>query len=149
MPEATFRHSAGHIMGPEDDGGRDIGWTGRTLEPFGRLVRPLLAEAFSTSELKFADDDIDWVPDPWPPGTIVSAPCSLIIRTFGYQERVLNITEERALKLKSDIIDIAEKAEFVTLVNDRKFFRIPRDKPLIWVQYTHTDPTKKVPGIHV
>lgn len=149
MPEATFRHKVGEIMTPSDDGGRDLGWTGRTLEPFGRLVRPLLAEAFSTSELKFTDDDIDWVPDPWPPGTIVSAPCSLIIRTFGYEERVLTITVERALKLKSDIIDIAEKAEFVRHENDRKFFRIPRDKPLLWVQYTFIDPQKRVLGIHV
>ena len=133
MPKLVFLHHPGQISLPEDAGGRDIGWTKRTLDSFGRLLRPLVAEACSTPEHPLDGSHVDWVPQAYQPGTV--ALTCMELWTIGYEDRVQQLTRERLLELKEAIIAIANAAEFVPILEDRKFFHIPVDEPFLWPIY--------------
>lgn len=135
MPKVTFYHYSGTHHLPEYGSSRHLGWTPQTLAAYGRLVRPIIAEAFSFGDVVLTEDDIDWVPTAWPLGTVTTAVCSFEIETFGYAGRIEKLTKARLIKLKEDFVDIMNQAAFVPEPEDRKFFQIDGTKPLLWPKY--------------
>ncbi len=139
LPRVNFLYRPEELGGLHDDGERDLGWTPRTLTAFGQLVRPLIAEACSIDGLKLVPDDIDWIPCPYPPGTLVATSCAIEIETFGYPARIEKLSKERVRELKQAIVDIINEGAFVPNEADRKFFKVDPDQPLIWVKYLGPD----------
>lgn len=129
-------HFPGSIQNPEDNGGRHLGWTPPILMDLGRLVRPYIARAFTIDEgSPLTEDDIDWVPTSYQPGTLVAIPCSLEIETFGFRERIEKLSEARVLKLKQDIVGLINSKLYVPADDRLHFPGVDPDKPLIWIKY--------------
>jgi len=105
------------------------------LERVGREIMPLIAEAFSFGPAKLDPVmDIDWLPTPYPPGSLVFYPVSIEIMTIGYPERKAKVTEGVMEELKLQIL--AELQEL-------KFPGVDASNPLLWVIYTDPD------GLHI
>ncbi len=88
----------------------------------GDICRDLVADAASTEEVPFGSSDIDYITQPYGPGTIAPK-VAIEIRTVGRPERVKKLNKERLLQLKKDFLDIG-------------FNQYAKEsEPLIWMQF--------------
>ena len=101
------------------------------LLPIGRLIRRLVATAVSTEKTLLTEDDVDWFPFPYPPGTITTAPLSVELTTIGKEDRIAKLTEPEVRKLKQDMLEAGLKNY------------IPPSDPLLWIKFTNPA------GVHV
>ena len=121
MPQIIVRYSPKLAAIIEDD-----------LHELGLKCRKLVAEAASTPEVPFTTDDIEWITQPYGPGSSGVQNVSVEIRTIGRPERKAKLNKQRLLQLKQDF----REAGFHQYMGGA-------DVPLIWMQFVDVE------GAHV
>ena len=102
----------------------------------GREIQRLVAEAASTDEVILDPvNDVDFIPQSYPRGTLVAYPISFEIETIGYPERKAKLTKDAMHLLKSKIADLLRKVDVDIPLHENAL--------LIWLKYVDKD------GLHV
>lgn len=95
---------------------------GSTLSHIGSEIRKLVAEATSTDETRFCENDIDWIPIAVGPGALCPE-LQIDIQTIGFPDRIAKMNTEALMELKRKIIAI------------KGFPKWNIEYPLIWLQF--------------
>ena len=102
----------------------------------GREIRRIVAEAASTDEVILDPvNDVDFIPQPYPLGTLVANPISFEIETIGYPARKSKLTKEAMHLLKSKIADLLHTVDVDIPLHENAL--------LIWLKYVDKD------GLHI
>ena len=101
------------------------------LRGLGQAIREHVAEFASTNEVKLGIDDVDFIPQPYPQGTLTADPVAFEIETIGFKSRKERITFEQVVTLKGKIINE------LTCVSECPSIKVER--PLIWLKYVDPD----------
>ena len=98
---------------------------------FANDVREWVAELASTDDVKLSIDDVDFIPEPYPPGTATASPVAFEIEAIGFPTRKKKITSEARFTLKGKIIDGLSRIPGCP--------PIKVELPLIWLKYIDPD----------
>lgn len=120
MPKVTMFYDAGRIQFLSDE-----------LRGVGSAVRELVAKLVSTDDVALGVDDVDFIPQPYPKGTLTADPITFEIETIGFATRKKRITFEELVTLKGKFIDE------LGCVAECPPIRV--DRPLIWLKYVDPD----------
>ena len=101
------------------------------LHQIGLGVIPLVAQATSTEDVPLTNKDIEWIPQPYPPGSIISGRINFDIETIGFLSRKVKLNKETMLKLKEQILAF------------NCFATMKPEEISIWVKFYDAD------GVHV
>ena len=110
--------------------------TGGKSVQFGREVQRLVAEAASTHEVILDPiNDVDFIPQPYPRGTLVANPISFEIEAIGYPARKAKLTKEAIFLFKRKLIDVLRTVSAVPPSRENGL--------LIWFKFVDKD------GLHI
>jgi hypothetical protein len=110
--------------------------TGEKSVQIGREIQRLVAEAASTDEVILDPvNDVDFIPQPYPRGTLVANPISFEIETIGYPARKSKLTKDAMHLLRRKIVDLLHKGNVVPPSHENAL--------LIWLKYLDKD------GLHI
>lgn len=98
---------------------------------FASDVREWVAALASTNEVELGIDDVDFIPQPYPPGTLTADPIAFEIETIGFDSRKKKITSEALFTLKGKLIDGLSRVPGCP--------PIKVERPLIWLKYVDPD----------
>lgn len=101
------------------------------LRILGQTIREYVANLASTDEVKLGIDDVDFIPQPYPEGTLTADPVTFEIETIGYPARKARMSEESLITLKGKLIDD------LACVSGCPPIKVAR--PLIWLKYVDPD----------
>ena len=99
------------------------------------VIRDYVARAMSTSKVQLERKDVDFIPIPYPRGSLVEYPVAFEIETIGFPERKAKLTHRFVDQLKDDIFGALDHTELV----NGNFWNISRDDPLVWIKYVDPD----------
>jgi hypothetical protein len=110
--------------------------TGGKSVQFGREIQRLVAEVASTDEVILDPvNDVDFIPQPYPLGTLVAHPISFEIETIGYPARKVKLTKDTMHLLKRRIADLLHQVGVDIPLHESDL--------LIWLKYVDKD------GLHI
>jgi hypothetical protein len=101
------------------------------LRGLGQAIREYVADLASTDDVKLGIDDVDFIPQPYPQGTLTADPIAFEIETIGFKSRKEGITFERLTTLKGKFIN-----ELSCVAGCPP---IKVERPLIWLKYVDPD----------
>jgi hypothetical protein len=109
--------------------------SGKSVQ-IGREIQRLVAEAASTDEVILDPvNDVDFIPQPYPRGTLVANPISFEIEAIGYPARKAKLTKDAMHCLKREIADLLHRVNVDIPLHENAL--------LIWLKYVDKD------GLHV
>jgi hypothetical protein len=131
LPKQKFLFFPGNT-----EGRRRTGWHTEELLELGHAVKPLVLDAFHKAgstdlELKH----VDWVPQPYVPGTIVDVPISFELETLGLDNRVAYLTEEALMALKLQFLAIPVLQRVQSDPDSPILRPISPEDPLLWMKF--------------
>jgi hypothetical protein len=101
----------------------------------GETIRELVAEAASTQDVPLDKGDVDFIPMPYPRGTLVDNPISIEIETIGFPER--------KAKLKKEVVEDLKLKIAKLITDDEHSIPISMLRQLVWLKFQDPD------GCHV
>ncbi len=103
------------------------------IRMLGSQTRRLVAVFASVPGENLLDprDDIDFIPQPYPPGTQTAAPVAFEIETIGYPARKAKLKRAEIVRLKRMIVDYFLEIQGCPDLDPKQ--------PLIWIKYVDPD----------
>ena len=129
MPKVTmyFLMPGGGVRYPQQFYGR--------LEKSGMVIRDHVARAMSTSKVELERKDVDFIPIPYPRGSLVEFPVAFEIEAIGFPERKAKLTDLFVDQLKVDMVFALDVAGLVS----GNYWDIRCVNPLVWIKYVDPD----------